>query len=155
MYLYLSDQIYQSVEWQTQVDPIGDKNYFTKVGVLPNVTAKYELNDKQNLRFGASKTYTLPQFKETAPFIYEEINQQKIGNKDLYPSDDYNFDLKWEYFPKNEEVIAVTGFGKYIQNPMNEVTIASSSNDISYVNTGDWGYAAGIEFEGKKILYNM
>lgn len=149
-----SDQIYQRVKWQTQVDPIGDKNYFTKVGLLPNISAKYELNEKQNLRFGASKTYTLPQFKETAPFIYEEINQQKIGNKDLYPSDDYNFDLKWEYFPKSEEVIAVTGFGKYIQNPMNEVTIASSSNDISYVNTGDWGYAAGIEFEGKKVIFS-
>lgn len=150
-----SDQIYQRVKWQTQVDPIGDKNYFTKVGVLPNISAKYELNEKQNLRFGASKTYTLPQFKETAPFIYEEINQQKIGNKDLYPSDDYNFDLKWEYFPKSEEVFAVTAFGKYIQNPMNEVTIASSSNDISYVNTGDWGYATGIEFEAKKILFNQ
>jgi hypothetical protein len=34
---------------------------------------KYELSDKQNLRLGLSKTYTLPQFKERAPFIYEEV----------------------------------------------------------------------------------
>jgi hypothetical protein len=58
------------------------------------------LNDKQNLRFGFSKTYTLPQFKERAPFIYEEVLQVKVGNVDLYESDDYNFDIKWEMFPK-------------------------------------------------------
>jgi hypothetical protein len=37
---------------------------------------KYELNDKQNLRLGLSKTYTLPQFKEKS-FIYEEVLQVK------------------------------------------------------------------------------
>jgi hypothetical protein len=96
---------------------------------------KYELNSKQNLRLGLSKTYTLPQFKESA-FIYEEVLQVKVGNKDLYASDDYNLDLKWEMFPKSDELISVTAFGKYILNPMNEVTISSSSNDISYINTG-------------------
>jgi hypothetical protein len=60
----------------------------------------------------------------------------KVGNKDLYASDDYNLDLKWEMFPKSDELISVTAFGKYILNPMNEVTISSSSNDISYINTG-------------------
>jgi hypothetical protein len=54
----------------------------------------------------------------------------KVG-KDLYASDDYNLDLKWEMFPKSDELISVTAFGKYILNPMNEVTISSSSNDIS------------------------
>jgi hypothetical protein len=29
-----------------------------------------------------------------------------------------------------DELISVTAFGKYILNPMNEVTISSSSNDI-------------------------
>jgi hypothetical protein len=60
---------------------------------------KYELNSKQNLRLGLSKTYT-PQFKEREPFIYEEVLQVKVGNKDLYASDDYNLDLKWEMFQK-------------------------------------------------------
>jgi hypothetical protein len=42
-------------------------------------------------------------------------------------------------------------FGKYILNPMN-VTISSSSNDISYINTGDYGYVAGAEVEYRKLL---
>jgi hypothetical protein len=75
-----------------------------------------------------------------------------VGNKDLYASDDYNLDLKWEMFPKSDELISVTAFGKYILNPMNEVTISSSSNDISYINTGDYGYVAGAEVEYRKQL---
>jgi hypothetical protein len=149
------DDIYQKVSWKTQVDPVGDSSNFSKLGVLPNITAKYELTEKQNLRFGASKTYTLPQFKETALFIYEEITQQYLGNPDLYPSDNYNFDLKWEFFPKSEEIIALTAFGKYILNPINEVNIASSSNDITYLNSGDWGYAAGLEVEFKKNIFEV
>jgi hypothetical protein len=43
---------------------------------------KYELNSKQNLRLGLSKTYTLHNLKR-APFIYEEVLQVKVGNKDL------------------------------------------------------------------------
>jgi hypothetical protein len=97
----------------------------------------------------------LPQFKERALFVYEEVLQVKVGNPFLYESDDYNLDLKWEMFPKSEELISVTAFGKYILNPMNEVTISSSSNDISFVNTGDYGYVAGAEVEYRKQLFDF
>lgn len=146
------ENIYQKVKWKTQLDPIGDKDILEKNAFLPSAILKYELNDKQNLRFGASKTYTLPQFKERALFVYEEIDEVKVGNRYLYPSDNYNVDIKWEFFPKAEEIISVGAFGKYIMNPINEITIASSTNDISFVNTGDKGYVAGIEAEARKVI---
>lgn len=152
---FRAESIIQNIEWNTSLDPVGGKDELTKIAFLPSLVLKYELNDKQNLRLGASKTYTLPQFIERALFVYEKVNESKIGNPNLYESDDYNFDLKWEFFPKNEELISVTAFGKYIQNPMNEVTIASSTNDISYVNTGDFGYVAGAEIEYRKLLFNI
>lgn len=145
----------QKVDWSTSLDPAGDKDDLDKTAFLPSLVLKYELNEKQNLRFGFSKTYTLPQFKERALFIYEEVNETKMGNPFLYESDDYNFDLKWEMFPKSEEVISVTAFGKYIQNPINEITILSSTNDISFVNTGDYGYVAGAELEYRKLLFSI
>jgi hypothetical protein len=149
------EYLLQKVEWNTSIDPVGDNDDLDKIAFLPSFTLKYALNEKQNVRFGFSKTYTLPQFKERALFIYEEVNETKIGNRYLYESDDYNFDLKWEMFPKSEELISVTAFGKYIQNPINEVTIVSSSNDISFVNTGDYGYVAGAEIEYRKVLFNF
>jgi hypothetical protein len=149
------EYLLQKTEWNTSLNPEGKKNELDKIAILPSLTLKYELNEKQNLRFAFSKTYTFPQFKETIPFIYEEVDETKIGNKDLYESDDYNLDIKWEMFPKSEEIISFTAFGKYIQNPINEVTIVSSTNDVSYINTGDYGYVAGAEAEFRKILFNF
>src|SRR5690606_38961863 len=92
----------QKVTWKTQLDNEQTTDEYTKNAFLPSLSLKYEINDKNNLRFAASKTYTLPQFKERARFIYEDVTEIKVGNPDLYASDDYNADLKWEYFPTND-----------------------------------------------------
>lgn len=133
----------------------GDSNTLKRNEFLPNLILKYKLNEKQNLRLGASKTYTLPQFKERALFMYTDVMQTKIGNPELYSSQDYNLDLKWEFFPQSDELLSATAFGKYIIDPMNEVTMASATNDISYFNTGDWGYVYGIEIEARKNIFSL
>ncbi|WP_395633701.1 TonB-dependent receptor domain-containing protein, partial [Flavobacterium sp.] len=94
-----AEYLLQEVAWNTSLDPTGDDDKLDKMAFLPSLTLKYEVTEKQNLRLGLSKTYTLPQFKERALFIYEEVNETKIGNRYLYESDDYNIDLKWEMFP--------------------------------------------------------
>lgn len=149
-----AESIYQDVRWNTQLDPRDRSDAIEKLGVLPSITTRYQISEKQNLRFAASKTYTLPQFKERALFIYEEVTQVKLGNPDLYASDNYNLDVKWELFPSSGEIISITGYGKYILNPINEVTISSATSDISFLNTGDWGYVAGVEFELRKSIYS-
>ncbi len=146
------ERISQNIEWKTQLDNVGGSDLYEKNAFLPSLNLKYELTGNQNLRFAASKTYTMPQFKERAPFIYEDVTEIKYGNKDLYASDNYNVDIKWELFPQNDEVVSATVFGKYIKNPINETNIASAANDISFLNTGDYGYAAGIEVELRKNL---
>jgi hypothetical protein len=147
---FRGEYIMQEVRWNTQLDPSDKSDLLQKPAFLPVIVARYKINEKQNLRLGVSKTYTLPQFKERALFIYEDVTQVKIGNPDLYESDDYNLDLKWEIFPGLGEIISLGAFGKYILNPINEVTISSATNDISFVNTGDWGYVAGFELEIRK-----
>lgn len=149
------EKVQQTVKWRTQLSSSTEGNTFDRNEFLPSLVLKYELNEKQNLRFGASKTYTLPQFKERAMFIYEEVTEGKRGNPYLRPSENYNADFKWEMFPKDGELISVTVFGKYILDPINEVTIASSSNDISWVNIGDSGYAYGAELEVRKNLFDI
>lgn len=149
------ERIDQTVKWRTQLDAGGDSNTFNRNEFLPSIILKYSLNEKQNLRMGLSKTYTLPQFKERALFIYEDVTEIKIGNPDLYPSQNYNLDLKWEMFPKSEELISFTVFGKYIVDPINEVNLASSTNDISFVNIGDSGYVYGAEVEARKNIIEI
>lgn len=147
---FRSEFIIQDIFYSTSLKT--GKKLTDTMEYLPSLTAKYEVNEKQNIKFAASKTYTLPQFKERAPFLFEEVGQSFFGNENLYNSTDYNFDLKWEMFPKNGEVISFTGFGKYIQNPINQVTVASATNDISWVNSGEKAIGLGIEGEWRKNI---
>ncbi|WCM40919.1 TonB-dependent receptor [Flavobacterium sp. CBA20B-1] len=149
------EKIDQSVIWRTQLDAVERENEFKRNEFLPNLSLKYELSTIQNLRLAASKTYTLPQFKERARFIYEDVTEIKVGNPYLYPSQNYNLDLKWELFPNNDEVVSVAAFGKYILDPINEITMASSTNDITWVNIGEKGYVYGAEFEIKKRIIDF
>ncbi len=147
------DNLDQKMVYNTAIFSNGgeiQKNYSK---ILPALNLKYTLNDKQNLRFSASKTYTTPLLLEIAPFEYEDIDDSSYGNIDIYPSDNYNADLKWEFFPKRRELISVTAFAKYIQNPIARVTVASSANLASFVNVGDTGRIFGAEIEIRKDLF--
>lgn len=149
------ENIRQAVRWQTQLDDQRRNNTFRRNALLPNLSLRYALRDDQNLRLGASKTYTLPQFKERALFVYEDVTEKKTGNPDLYPSQNYNLDLKWELFPSATELVSVTAFGKYILDPINETIVASSTNDISFINTGEAGTVMGIELEIRKNILDL
>ena len=121
---------------------------------LPSLFILHKLNDVNNIRFAASSTYTLPQYKEKAFFQFEEVTQVYLGNPALYASTNYNFDFKWEQFPSIGELFSVTAFSRIIKNPINDVSISSASNDLSYVNSGDQATVFGLEFELVKDLYS-
>tara|TARA_R110000868_G_scaffold1877_5_gene14895 strand:- start:2733 stop:5504 length:2772 start_codon:yes stop_codon:yes gene_type:complete len=153
------ENINQKVEWDTNIsssvnnltiDPaVIKKSYF-----LPSLIAKYTLTDKNAVRFAASQTYTMPQFKETAPFLYEEISFASFGNPDLKPSTNLNFDLKYDYYLSKNEIISLGGFYKKIKDPINRINVASASNELSYVNLGD-AYATGFELEVRKTIFGF
>ncbi|MCR5860907.1 TonB-dependent receptor [Flavobacterium sp. J372] len=151
-----AEKVLQELEWDTNFTLSGvdfDDATIDKLYILPSATLKYVLNDKQNFRAAASKTYTLPQFKEKAPFRYEGVGENSVGNPFLKPSDNYNLDIKWELFPGGDEVISATAFGKYIVNPISQVLLNSVLNDNTFVNAGGYAYVAGAEFEIRKNLW--
>ena len=149
------EQLDQNVYYETSLVPSGDNSNYSPVNFLPSLTAKYKLNDNQNLKFAASKTYTLPQFKEKVKLLFQEVTQDYEGNPSLYASTNYNADLGWEYFPSNGELVSVTAFGKLIQNPINEMFTNSSSGNITYANTGDKAIAVGVEVELRKNIFEI
>lgn len=146
------ENISQTIQFKTVLKE--GEGEFNETNLFPSLSLKYAVTDKANLRFSSGVTHTLPQFKETAVFLFEGITDATVGNEYLYPSKDYNADLKWEYFPKNGELFSVTAFGKYIVDPMNKFVMASASNDFTYANTGDWAKIYGVEIEGRKTLYS-
>ena len=69
---------------------------------------KYSLNEDQSLRLAASRTITLPEFKEIAPFEYVSATGQITrGNPDIEASKNYNIDLKYEWFPSADQLLSV------------------------------------------------
>ncbi|PZX18168.1 TonB-dependent receptor [Breznakibacter xylanolyticus] len=146
------EQVYQKITYNTTLSK--GSNDFIESNLLPALTLKYTLTDKSNLRLAAGNTYTLPQFKESAPFLFEGITDATVGNPYLKPSKDFNAEIKWEHFPNPGELVSLALFGKYIQDPINKFVKASASNDFTYANTGDQAEIAGIEIELKKELFN-
>ncbi|MBK5193677.1 MAG: TonB-dependent receptor [Flavobacteriaceae bacterium] len=114
----------------------------------PSMSLRYALSDQTNLRLAGSKTITLPEFKEIAPFEYvSQTGQVTRGNPALEASTNYNLDLKWEYFPTAGELISLTGFYKRIEDPINKVQDRGSAGIFSYFNSGEKAQVYGLELE--------
>ncbi len=121
--------------------------------LYPALNLKYELNELQALRFAFSRTITLPEFKEIAPFEYvSQTGQVTRGNPDLEASIDLNFDLKWEYFPSSNQLISVAAFYKDISDPINKVQDRGSAGVFSFFNSGEKAEIFGLEAETNLAL---
>ncbi|RZK03487.1 MAG: TonB-dependent receptor, partial [Flavobacterium sp.] len=110
-----------------------------KVDVLPSINMKYKIGESSNLRLSASKTITRPVLMEAYPLEFVNLDGTiENGNEDIVNSDNYNFDLKFEIFPSNKELFAITAFSKYLQNPIErlfENTAGSGGQIITYDNS--------------------
>ena len=152
-----AEDIKMNVTWNTNISFPGfssnssidlDKQY-----ILPSLNVKYALTEKINLKASTSLTYTYPQFKEIAPFTYEGINFQESGNPALLPSDNFNAEVKFELFPKSDEVFAIGVFGKLIENSINRLERNSAiERDFTFDNSGD-ATVYGIEMEAKVNIF--
>lgn len=121
--------------------------------VYPALNLKYTLKEDMFLRFAASKTITLPEFKEMSPFEYmAPTGRVTKGNEKLQKSDNYNFDLKWEYYLTSEELFSITSFYKYIKNPINARAPRGGSEAYYFENTGKESTVFGIELETRLNL---
>jgi outer membrane receptor protein involved in Fe transport len=118
---------------------------------LPSLAIKKALNSKNNLRFAFSKTVTRPILIETMPITYiNPDNVNIVGNPDIKNSENYNIDLKWEYFPTAKEMFAVNLFAKRIDNAIERSLVASGNatgSTITFFNAKK-ADLFGVELEG-------
>ncbi len=144
----------QRVAYDTNIatSVIDGPSYLNRTYLLPSFNVKYNFNENSIVRLAASKTYTFPQFKETAPFKYQDVSFSSQGNPNLKPADNYNFDVKYEYYFSSKELASVTGFYKYINNPIARSEIPSGGNTLTYLNVGENASVYGFEFEARKNI---
>jgi TonB-dependent receptor len=121
--------------------------------VLPSLNLVYALTDNVNLRFAATRTLARPTFREVAPFtsfdfLYGDLY---VGNPDLERTLINNLDLRWEWFSRPGEIIAVSGFYKLFQEPIEQTLIGGTTRQRKYNNV-DEATVMGVEFEVRKAL---
>jgi len=122
----------------------------TKINFLPTLNTKYKINENSNLRFVTSKTITRPVLMEAFPIEYVNLDGTIInGNKDVINSDNYNFDLKYELFPTNKELLAFTTFSKVIRNPIERIFLptAGSGGQVITFDNSEKALIMGAELE--------
>lgn len=147
------DAVDMTVDYRVQHVAPGEKqvkqNFF-----MPSLNLKYDISGKSSIRLGANKTYTLPQSKEMAPYQYVNISFVSQGNPDLKPSENYNADLKWDYYLSSAELISLAVFYKHILNPIGRVDKGNSAGLLSYDNVSDYATIGGVEMEMRKNIFN-
>ncbi len=130
-----------------------DSLVHNEMDILPSVGLIYNVIENMNLRGSFTKTLARPSFKEKSnAHIDDPISQTVfIGNIDLKETMVNNFDLRWEYFFKNKEIVSVSGFYKQFHNPIELVPFELSPNNIQPRNI-DQSEVYGLELELKKKL---
>jgi len=125
-----------------------------KLSFLPSANVIYKLKDSEddpiNLRMNYSRTVARPSIRELSGYYsYDyELRNYVIGNQNLRTVQINNYDLRLESYFKSKDNVSLSLFYK------------SFVDHIELLNTGtytwqnvDNSYVAGIELEGKKVLF--
>ncbi len=146
------DDVKMSVDYNVNRGATQGETEFDKTFFLPSLNLRRNWGDDHALRLSLSKTYTLPQAKEISPYRYVGINFQSQGNPDLQPSDNYNVDLKWDWYFDKGELLSIGAFYKHIVNPIARIEVASAGGYLTYANIAPQAQVAGVELEVRKQL---
>lgn len=122
------------------------------VDLLPSLTLIYTLHEEMNLRAAFSQTLARPEFRELAPFRFDDYRLSTFGNPTLERTRIQNYDLRWEWYPRAGELLAVTAFYKNFVNPIETFFLVGGSDlQVEPVNA-DGASSIGAELEVRTSL---
>ncbi|MBZ0121902.1 MAG: TonB-dependent receptor, partial [Sandaracinaceae bacterium] len=120
----------------------------TDVDVLPAASLRLQLDTQVFLRAAYGMTVSRPQVRELASYrYYDFIRDRNItGDPNLARTLIQNADLRWEWFFGEGEILALTAFYKYFDQPI-ELQIRNQTNyDSQYINA-QFAHTLGGEAE--------
>ncbi|MEA1996956.1 MAG: TonB-dependent receptor, partial [Gemmatimonadota bacterium] len=119
---------------------------------LPAANLIFLVSNDMNLRAAYGRTLARPTFREMAPYSsFDFINDLIFtGNENLERTLIHNFDLRWEWFVGNGDILSASLFYKKFDNPIERV-IKTINGEVQYQNV-DRADVAGIELEARQSL---
>ncbi|MCI0571379.1 MAG: TonB-dependent receptor [Myxococcaceae bacterium] len=120
--------------------------------VLPTASVIWSLTPEVNLRAGYSYTLARPTFRELAPFrFYDFVRRRSVlGNEKLIETRIHNADLRAEWFVGENEVLAVSGFAKRFEDPIERVLLPDGES-MTFANAQS-ADLYGAEVEARSTL---
>ncbi len=121
---------------------------------LPSVNLVWSVAENMNVRASFSQTIARPNMREMSPFSSFSFigGPVETGNPGLKQSDIKNLDVRWEWFMKPGELLAVSTYYKDFTHPIIvKNVLVTDNNEITYDNVGS-GSVYGVEFELRKKL---
>lgn len=120
---------------------------------LPAAVITLHPAEDMNVRVGYGRTVSRPEFRELSPAPFKDVvgGREQFGNPELVRATIDNLDLRWEWFPGTEDVLAVGAFYKRFIDPIETVVIAGVDENLSYDNAAR-ATDLGLELEVKKTF---
>ncbi|RZK88698.1 MAG: hypothetical protein EOO98_11835, partial [Pedobacter sp.] len=152
---------------QIPLNPINPNSvYKTDYKPFYSVNATYTLNQNMNFRAAYNTTLARPELREiTNVFEFDAFQMGLVvGNPNLKNQFTQNLDFRWEWFPAKGEVLAISAFGKRIENQLVKVFSLQTAGlaatypefpTIQFQNDPNVGKVWGIELEVVKSLGAM
>lgn len=139
------DRFVSNITGDTLFSEIDETKY------LPSFNLIGKFGNDINVRASYSRTVARAEFREIAPFEYQAFygGDVLVGYPHLKTTDIYNYDLRFEWYRKAGEVLALNFFKKDFNNPI-EVSLIETSGKIykTYQNAksaDNWG----VEFDSR------
>jgi TonB-dependent receptor len=147
-----TNQGYRMLFPQGETRPTGNQIY---TDVLPSLTLKYFLTEKEQLHASYFKSVNRPGFYELIPGgrVGDEYNER--GNPDLKHAVADNYDLRYELFPDASTQLLAGAFFKNIKNPIEYSFQADATRpQDTYYIPGNFGTARnyGLELDFIKFF---
>lgn len=121
---------------------------------LAFINLDYKFGPKSQLRFAYGRTVNRPEFRELAPFVYYDFKMDvsKVGNPRLKTAFIHNFDMRYEWYPREGETVSLGVFYKQFQNPIEtQIFVMTEQPGLGYTNASS-GRNYGAELELRKSL---
>ena len=124
------------------------KRDFLNNNLLPSANIEFNINTSNNLKASYYKAINKPGFKEVVPFAIATEDYQITGNPDLKYAVADNLDLRYEYFPNQQDQILAGVFYKKIDNAIEEgfVNDGHGNNNLTFLNSNAENYGFEIDY---------
>ncbi len=122
--------------------------------ILPSLNLQYSTSNDMKLRMSFSKTAARPEFREVAPFEFQQFygGSAIVGYPFLKTTDIYNYDFRYEWHYGAGELFAIGVFYKNFINPIEVSQIETADESYLTYQNALWANTEGVEVDYRQSL---